>query len=163
MVNDLPSQTQTGAAELDDTTRILQVFAAAGLRSGRNTRQRRLIAEHLAARGAVGSDFQTEDLWKELQADDPHLGRATVYRAIELLYRAGALDRVAFADGTYRYRVCGPEHHHHVTCTRCRRVAEVDVCLPPDILSAIAGATDFTIEGHALDLFGVCSECRARQ
>jgi Fur family ferric uptake transcriptional regulator len=158
LVRDMHSHHSMGTAGPDGAKRIMAVFASAGLRS---TRQRRLIAEHLAARGTNASDFATEDLWKELQTDDPNLGRATVYRAIELLYRVGMLDRVTFADGAHRYRLCGTEHHHHVTCVRCRRVVEVDVCLPPGLLSTVAATTDFTIEGHALDLFGLCSTCQA--
>jgi Fe2+ or Zn2+ uptake regulation protein len=139
--------------------RIMAVFESAGLR---RTRQRQLIARHLAARAGDASDFTTEDLWKELQREDPSLGRATVYRAVEMLHRARMLDRVIFADGTHSYRLCGTEHHHHVTCVRCRRVIEVDVCLPPELLSSVAATTDFTIEDHSLDLFGVCSACRTR-
>ncbi len=142
-----------------DRDRIMAIFEAAGVRS---TNQRRLIAERLAMLGARGDGFVTQDLWKELRAEDSGMGRATVFRAVELLQREGVLDRVAFANGTHRYRLCGKAHHHHVTCLACRRVEEVDVCLPPELLSAIAVTTDFTIEGHALDLFGRCSDCRMR-
>jgi Fur family ferric uptake transcriptional regulator len=102
-------------------------------------------------------------LWQDVQARDPQaqVGRATVYRAVDLLLRAGLLDRVPLADGTHRFRVCGAMHHHHVTCTQCQRIVEVDACLPAELLSAIAASTDFAIEGHALELFGLCPQCRA--
>jgi len=139
---------------------ILEILGGLGLR---NTRPRRLIAEQLAARAASGSDFAIEDLWKALQIVDPHIGRATVYRAVDLLQREGVLDRVPFADGSHRYRLCGVSHHHHLTCNRCQRVVEVDACLPPDLLAAVASTTDFSIEGHALELFGYCGDCRRGQ
>lgn len=137
---------------------VLALFEQLGLRS---TRPRRLIAERLAKAAAEGHDFSIEDLWKALQADDPHIGRATVYRTVELLAREGVLDRVPFADGTHRYRVCGAgRHHHHMTCVSCQRVVEVEACLPTDVLTAIESSTDFAIEGHALELFGRCGTCR---
>ena len=136
---------------------VLTVFERLGMRS---THPRRLIARRLAALAASGQDFATEDLWRALQADDANIGRATVYRAVELLVREGVLDRVPFADGTHRYRVCGATHHHHVTCVRCQRVVEVEACLPAEVLAAIERSTDFAIEGHALELFGRCSLCR---
>ena len=74
------------------------------------------------------------------------------------------LDRVEFADGTHRYRVCGVmAHHHHLTCTLCHRVVEVDVCLPQEQVSSIASDTNFAIDGHSVELFGRCAQCRDAQ
>lgn len=138
---------------------ILTAFSRQGLSI---TRPRRLIAERLAQHAASAADFATDDFWHELQQTDPGVGRATVYRAVEVLAQQGILDRVEFADGTHRYRVCGTErHHHHVTCTQCRRVVEVETCLPLDAFAAIVAKTNFTLEGHALELFGRCPTCRA--
>ncbi len=137
--------------------RLLAVFEAEGLR---NTRPRRVIVEQLAALAASGADFTAQDLWHELQAKDPGLGRATVYRAVDLLLSKGLLDRVPFADGTHRYRLCGGAHHHHLTCTQCQRVVEISACLPPDLLAAISSKTDFAIDGHSVELFGRCPACR---
>ncbi len=140
------------------TENILEVFEQMGLRS---TRQRRLIAERLAQRAAAGSYFATDDFWHELQQDDAGLGRATVYRAVEVLAQEGVLDRVEFADGTHRYRVCGKQsHHHHVTCTQCHRVVNVEACLSSELLSAIERQTQFILKGHSLELFGQCPQCR---
>lgn len=146
--------TQTSAST---TAQILRIFDRIGLR---NTRQRRLIAERLAALAAASADFTAQGLWHELLRVDPRLGRATVYRAVDVLLSEGFLDRISFADGTHRYRACGATHHHHMTCIRCQRVVEVDACLPPDLLTAIATNADFAIEGHSLELFGRCAACR---
>lgn len=126
----------------------------------RKTRPRRLIAEQLAKLAATNSDFSTDDLWRELQECDPQIGRATVFRAVDVLVEQGILDRVTFVDGSHRYRVCGVEHHHHITCTRCHRVAEVATCLPPEALAAIERATDFALQGHSVELYGLCLQCR---
>ena len=130
--------------------------------SQRHTRPRRLIAERLVELAASGADFTTDDLWQQLREVEPRLGRATVYRSVELLVTAGLLDRIEFADGTHHYRVCGGSHHHHLTCTQCHRVVDVDVCLPIDQFTAISNQTDFAIEGHSLTLFGRCANCRAQ-
>jgi Fur family ferric uptake transcriptional regulator len=142
------------------TDTILTVFDEAGLRS---TRPRRMIAERLAALAASGAVFTVDDLWHALQEIDPHVGRATLYRAVEMLVARCLLDRVKLPDGTHRYRVCGTSHHHHLTCTQCHQVVEVLACLPGDQLAAIATQTDFAIEGHSLELFGRCARCRERQ
>ncbi len=141
------------------TSEILDAFERKGLR---NTRPRRAIAEKLAQIAQQGSDFATEDLWRALQREDGRLGRATVFRAVDTLHDQGLLDRVEFADGVRRYRVCGGStHHHHLTCTQCHRVVEVEVCLPADTLSAVASSANFALEGHSIELFGRCQACRS--
>ncbi|MGH2504483.1 MAG: Fur family transcriptional regulator [Ktedonobacterales bacterium] len=152
------SQADQHTQAMESTTaQILRIFDRIGLR---NTRQRRLIAERLAALTVTGVDFTAQDFWHDLLRDDPRLGRATVYRAVDILLGEGFLDRISFADGTHRYRVCGSAHHHHMTCVRCQRVVEIDACLPPALFAAIATKADFAIEGHSLELFGRCAACR---
>ena len=128
--------------------------------SQRNTRPRRLIAHRLIELAQSGADFTIDDLWQTLRREEPHVGWATVYRSVEKLVTLGLLDRIEFADGTHHYRVCGGEHHHHLTCTDCHRVVEVDICLHVDQFNSIGDQTDFAIEGHSLTLFGRCSDCR---
>jgi Fur family transcriptional regulator, ferric uptake regulator len=127
----------------------------------RSTRPRRIIAERLIELAASGADFTTDDLWHELRQVEPRLGRATVFRSVEKLVSMGLLNRVEFADGTHHYRICGDSHHHHLTCTQCHRVVDVDICLPIDQFAAIGDQTNFEIEGHSLTLFGRCASCRA--
>ncbi|HEX4715686.1 MAG TPA: transcriptional repressor [Ktedonobacteraceae bacterium] len=139
-----------------------QIRAAFAGTSQRKTRPRQLIAECLIERAAAGVDFTVDDLWHTLRQKEPQMGRATVYRAVEMLVQVGLLDRVEFADGTHHYRVCGGTHHHHLTCKRCRLVVEIDLCLPAEQLLALGQQTGFTIEGHALTVFGRCERCRVQ-
>jgi Fur family transcriptional regulator, ferric uptake regulator len=156
----IKNETDRAAVGRDRLERGLLVFEDMGMR---NTRQRRLIAERLESLAANSQDFTTDDLWHELRQADPQLGRATVFRAVEVLVQRGLLDRIVFPDGTHRYRLCGARsHHHHITCTDCRRIVEVRVCLPPEELQAVERSTGFHLEGHEVELFGRCAECRAR-
>ncbi len=141
-----------------------KIYAAFDEVSQRNTRPRRLIAERLVALEQSGADFTIDDLWQAMRADEPRIGRATVYRAVEKLVNMGLLARVEFSDGTHHYRVCGGnEHHHHLTCTQCHHVVDIDICLPADQFVAIGNQADFVIEGHSLTLFGRCKDCRNQE
>ncbi len=137
-----------------------KIYAAFDELSQRNTRPRKLIAERLITLADNGADFTTDDLWQELRQSEPRIGRATVFRSVEKLVDKGLLDRVEFADGTHHYRVCGGTHHHHLTCTQCHRVIEVDLCLPHEQLDAIGAQNNFSIEGHSLSIFGRCKTCQ---
>jgi Fur family transcriptional regulator, ferric uptake regulator len=142
-----------------DITR--KIYLAFHELSQRNTRQRRLIAQHLVEFARSGVDFTTDDLWQTLRQGDAHVGRATVFRSVEKLVEVGLLERVEFADGSHHYRICDGGHHHHLTCTQCHKVVDIDLCLPVEQLAAVGDQNDFAIEGHSLTLFGRCSECRS--
>jgi len=137
-----------------------KIYAAFDELSQRNTRPRKLIAERLVQLADDGEDFTTDDLWQELRQSEPRIGRATVFRSVEKLVDKGLLDRIEFADGTHHYRVCSGTHHHHLTCTRCHRVVEVNLCLPHEQLDAIGDQNNFAIEGHSLSIFGRCKSCQ---
>ena len=137
-----------------------KIYAAFDELSQRSTRPRKLIAERLVELANSGEDFTTDDLWQELRESEPHIGRATVFRSVEKLVDKGLLDRIEFADGTHHYRVCGGTHHHHLTCTQCHRVVEVDLCLPNEQLNALGDQNNFSIEGHSLSIFGRCGNCQ---
>ena len=127
------------------------------------TRQKNQICERLAEIANAGLDFTAEGLWQELRQQDPHMGRATVFRAVEMLAGLGLLNRIDFADGSHKYRACGESHHHHLTCIQCHRVVDIDLCLPEEQLVEIGIENDFVIESHSLTLFGLCGECRGRR
>lgn len=139
---------------------ILAVLEAKGFR---RTRPREAVARQLGKYAALGRDFATEELWRQLQRENPRLGRATLFRSIDTLAELGVIDRIELADGTPRYRVCGRDHHHHLICSSCRRIEEINVCLPETDLSAAAAASGFTVERHSLELYGLCKNCRQRE
>jgi Fe2+ or Zn2+ uptake regulation protein len=126
----------------------------------RKTQPRQRIINRLAELAASGQDFSVEDLWHDLQRFEPRLGRATVFRAVEILCKMGLLNRIEFSDGSHTYHACGDEHHHHLTCRICHRVVDVDVCIQEDQFVHIGERTDFEIEGHSLVIFGICADCR---
>jgi len=148
-----------------NTTAILadKIREAFEERGRRKTQPRNRIAARLAELAASGQDFSVENLWHDLQLVDAGLGRATVFRAVEMLVSLGLLNRIEFADGSHTYRACGDEHHHHLTCGKCHRVVDVEVCIPEDQLVEIGRLTGFAIEGHSLDLFGICAACREQR
>jgi Fe2+ or Zn2+ uptake regulation protein len=147
--------------ESNFSTLAERIQAAFEEKGRRKTQPRQRIAARLAELAASGQDFSVEDLWHDLQRIDARLGRATVFRAVEMLVNLGLLNRIEFADGSHTYRACGDEHHHHLTCRKCHCVVDVDVCIPQDQMAEIGKQSDFVIEGHSLVLFGVCADCRA--
>jgi Fur family ferric uptake transcriptional regulator len=88
----------------------------------------------------------------------PSLGRATVYRTLDLLTRLGIMRPLYAGEEGPRYaRTEGG--HHHLVCTVCGKVIEVkncDGCEPPRRLLRQHG---FKVESHMLEFYGRCRTC----
>jgi Fur family ferric uptake transcriptional regulator len=141
-----------------NSTAIASALDEAGLRQ---TRPRRAIAEEIARLAAEDADFTIEDLWRNVRAHSPHIGRATAFRTVEILVELGILDRITFANGSERYHSAhGESHHHHLTCESCHKVVEFVTCLPSSLLDQVAREAGFTLLGHRIDLYGRCPQCQ---
>ncbi len=114
-------------------------------------------------RAIVEKALAGEDLFSvsEIQDRLPRVGRATVFRTIRLLVELGLLCRVLLEDGTPRYRPsAAAHHHHHLVCTGCGSVEDFAECDLSAVSAALAGRTNYEIQGHRLELFGLCPTCR---
>jgi Fur family ferric uptake transcriptional regulator len=87
-------------------------------------------------------------------------GRATVFRTLRLLTELGVVCRVLNEDGNMRYLVSRRGHHHHLVCSGCGRVQDLDACAIGDMVRELSAATGYEVDGHWLELYGRCAECR---
>jgi Fur family ferric uptake transcriptional regulator len=88
-------------------------------------------------------------------------GRATVFRTIRLLTEIGVVCRVLLDDGSLHYRVSErAHHHHHLVCTGCGGVRDLDECAVSDVVRDLSKASGYEIEGHWLEFYGRCATCR---
>ena len=88
---------------------------------------------------------------------------ATVYRSMHLLEKMGMVKRFDFGDGARRFELVGENddgHHHHLVCTKCSEVVEIDECFPRKIEKQIATKNRFKGVTHKLEFFGICPECQ---
>ena len=110
----------------------------------RVTRQRLAVADALAA---FGRQISAQDLYRRLHRSDPSIGRATVFRTLEL-------------DGhVYGYVACRAEHHHHLACDRCGRVEEIDEAYIRPVAERVAVNLGFRIDDARVDFYGLCASC----
>ncbi|HVM31066.1 MAG TPA: Fur family transcriptional regulator [Candidatus Limnocylindrales bacterium] len=125
----------------------------------RLTAPRRAVATLIDARAA---HFTAADLLEDARARRLSLGRATVFRTLELFNEMGLLERLDLPNGEHAYVVCAPRHHHHVICSRCGRTSEVADLGLEGVLDDASSQTGYQIEDHRLELYGLCPACRGR-
>lgn len=107
--------------------------------------------------------FTGEQLYDDLRQRGSGVGRATVFRTIDVLVELEILDRVHQPDGAHGYILRGPGHRHHLVCSECGDVVEFQGCNVDELIENLASETSFRIEGHWLEIFGTCGRCQDPQ
>src|SRR5256885_789117 len=137
-------------------TAIPARFASQGRRP---TRQRVVVAEALAAAKRA---LSAQELYERIKTRHPTLGRATVYRALEAQVQDGMASRFEREGHVSAYVACEAQHHHHLVCTRCQRVEDLDETVVSPLLSSVGRRHDFQVDHAALDFYGLCRSCRRK-
>ncbi len=137
--------------EEDDVMRRLEA------RNRHATSRRRIVLQALMDQRSY---VTPRELHTRLQREHPNLGQATVYRTLELLVEAGAATRFLQENNESKYIYCPPRHHHHLVCTRCGLVEDIDGCVIPALGATLEKRTRFQIIDHAVTFFGFCAECK---
>ncbi|GBF34476.1 ferric uptake regulation protein FUR [Desulfocucumis palustris] len=107
--------------------------------------------------------LSAEEVYNLVKKRAPDVGLATVYRTLELFLLFDIIHSIDFGDGRKRYEFCSSgtdgHHHHHLICTRCGKIIEVNEDLLEDLETRVSKEHDFKIENHQLKIFGTCREC----
>jgi Fur family ferric uptake transcriptional regulator len=137
----------------DQITHFKQVVITNGYRW---TRARKAIIEGLIdCEGHITADA----LAAKVREANPHVGRMTVYRTLDLLCELGVLRPIYQGTGAAHYILMTGGSHHHLICTRCSRVIEFDHCTAGEFAQGMGEDFDFDVSGHLLELYGTCKKC----
>ena len=118
----------------------------------RSTAPRRAILKILEGKR---EGFTAEEIGNEL----PGTGRATIFRTIKLLMKAGVVCRLNLVDGAPRYSLSSIEHHHHTVCVRCGNVGEFRAATVERLIRALGDDIPGNIVGHRIELYITCDRC----
>ena len=130
------------------------LLAEKGLRV---TKQR---LEVLAELARERDDVTAQALWRRLRERDSRTGLATVYRTLALLSEKGVIDALSHHGTELCYRLCSETHHHHITCSSCHRVVEVEQCGLGSWLDEVSSRHGFVATDHRVEITGLCASCR---
>ena len=142
---------------MENRETVAHALSGAGLRL---TGPRRVVAELLTERQG---QFTAEELLAESRSRGLGIGRATIFRSLELLGRLNLVERVDLPSGDHAYLICEPDHHHHVICSQCGRAVTfaMDDRGLAERLEQVARATGYAIDAHRLEVYGRCPDCQA--
>jgi Fur family ferric uptake transcriptional regulator len=104
--------------------------------------------------------LSAQDLHAMLRQRGQAVGLTTVYRHLQMLADAGAVDALHLPEGETVYRLCGRgDHHHHLVCRRCGRTVEIDGREVERWTKRVADAEGFVDIDHTVEIFGTCPAC----
>ncbi len=114
----------------------------------------------LQALEGCSGHFSVAAVQAEAQTVYPALGRATVYRTLEILTHLGVLRPIYLGDQSVSFcRADGA--HHHLICSDCRVIVEFDDCAVDGLQQGLSERFGFEIRGHLLEFYGLCGRCRS--
>lgn len=128
-------------------------------RGGRLTPSRRALLELLER---SPRPLRPRELHGRLREQGVRVDRVSVYRNVAALLELGLLHRVV---GSSAVRPCAEKApprrcHHAIVCTGCGSAREFHSEALERALSEVRRNTRYRVEGHVLELRGLCERCR---
>lgn len=124
------------------------------------TPQRRSIVDMII--NNEGKHLTVEEIYDLVKDECPEIGLATVYRTVQLMEEIGIVSKLNLNDGCNRYEIIHEyenHQHHHLVCTNCERVIEVEDDLLEVLEHKIEEKYNFKIKNHSVKFYGICSNC----
>lgn len=106
------------------------------------------------------SHLSAEDVYKALLNSGEEVGLATVYRVLTQFESAGLVKRHNFEGGQAVFELDQGDHHDHIVCVSCGKIAEFYDAGIEKKQRLIANQFDFELVDHSLVLYGRCADCQ---
>jgi Fur family ferric uptake transcriptional regulator len=125
------------------------------------THQREAVASVLFSSEA---HLSADDIEAALRERGERIGKATVYRTLDLLVKSNLVEEHDFGEGFKRYehRLSREPVHEHLICQACGRVEEFEIPEITAIEARVAREMGFRPQRHRLEIYGLCRVCRDR-
>ena len=104
--------------------------------------------------------FTIQEIHKGVQ-DGEHstsFDLVTLYRNMEKFVSAKLVSECRLKDGTSRFELSCPTHHHHLVCTSCNRIEPMFYC-PVNVTIPNEIAQGYRNISHKLEFYGICPNC----
>lgn len=109
-----------------------------------------------------GGHVTADELVSAINSTSPQVGRMTVYRTLDLLQQLGRIRPVYQGTGAAHYILMVQGRHHHLLCSACDRLVEFDECAATEMEAQIRERFQYEIQGHLLEIYGLCPECQEK-
>jgi len=106
-----------------------------------------------------GEHLNPAEILTRAQAIYPAIGRATVYRTLEMLTEIGVVRPIYVGEHGPTY-IRAEGGHHHLVCSACGVVIDFEQCMADQMTQELSDRFGFQIKSHLLEFYGLCAACR---
>jgi Fur family ferric uptake transcriptional regulator len=123
------------------------------------TQQREAVAEVVFS---SAEHLSVDEIEQELREAGERIGKATIYRTLDLLVKSKLVDEHDFGEGFKRYehRLSRQPVHEHLICQECGRVEEFRSEEIRAVEERVAEEHGFRLTRHRLEIYGICRACQ---
>ncbi len=123
------------------------------------TQQREAIAQVVFS---STEHLSVEEIEGGLRNSGDRIGKATIYRTLDLLVRSRLVVEHDFGEGFKRYehRFSREPVHEHLICLECGRVIEFESWEVQGVTAQITQMHGFRPTRHKLEIYGLCLPCQ---
>lgn len=102
--------------------------------------------------------YSPEEIYAQVKQDLPSISLATVYKNLKTFVNAGVLHEVSPHHGSWRVDT-SPKPHHHLVCTRCLSIPDIDADVIHPVRLRRRLAAGFKVEKFNIEVQGLCKAC----
>jgi len=113
--------------------------------------------------GSQVRHLSAEDIYKTMIELGEDVGIATIYRVLTQFESAGLVTRHHFESGISVFELNQGEHHDHILCIKCGKVAEFVDDVIEQRQRDIAEKAGFLMTDHSLNIYGICQACQVKE
>jgi Fur family ferric uptake transcriptional regulator len=105
--------------------------------------------------------LSVDDIERRLRERGDRIGKATIYRTLDLLVRSRLAEEHDFGEGFKRYehRLSRQPVHEHLICLECGKVIEFQSDEVQGVEARVQVEHGFLPARHRLEIYGLCRQC----
>lgn len=116
----------------------------------------------LQAVADAGSHVTAEEIYRKIAPGMPAITLSTVYRTLERLRDLRIVSETDLGEGVRHFELVHGEPHHHLICTACGAMIELDDAAVTPLRERVIAEYGFAPHLDHLAIFGHCAGCQPR-
>lgn len=152
----MPMQTSQSPAALEYAKALKAEIQAAGLKV---TTPRLAVMTALAANPHADADT----IFRAVERNLPSTSVQAVYGVLGAFTAAGIIRRIEPAGSSALYERRIGDNHHHIVCSNCRKVSDVDCAVGEAPCLTPSDPHGFVVQMAEVTFWGLCPQCQQAQ
>jgi Fur family ferric uptake transcriptional regulator len=99
-------------------------------------------------------------IFEQVRAVYPYVDISTIYRTLGVLKQLRLISETNLGEGELAYEWIGDRPHHHLVCSSCGTIADLDPSYFEPLSARLLAERGFAASFDHFAIFGCCAACR---